>query len=227
MKTQREIMKYISTLSLTSAVDMGGWSTPGLCRFTSGKETRYPSYIKLRGPQDRSGWVQEISPPQGFDLRTAQPVASSYTDWITPAHDVSYPHLLPCACLCTLPYSFYVPSMIFTTNTGYFREQHSLAGSYTHSWNTCEERLLASSCFSVLPVYPNEALQLSLYGFSWRFTFRIFLKALPEINSLKLWQNQSLHMRTHVNLWQYLAEFFWFEGVSENLWKKNCQVHFI
>ena len=33
------------------------------------------------GPQDRSGRVWKISPPQGFDTRTVQPVASRYTDW--------------------------------------------------------------------------------------------------------------------------------------------------
>jgi len=35
--------RYSSTLSLTSAVDVGGWSTPGPGRFTLGKVMRYPS----------------------------------------------------------------------------------------------------------------------------------------------------------------------------------------
>jgi hypothetical protein len=34
--------KYSSTLSLTSALDESGWSTPRPGRFTPGKETRYP-----------------------------------------------------------------------------------------------------------------------------------------------------------------------------------------
>jgi len=38
--------------------------------------TRYPLYRRLSGPQGWSGWVRKISPPQRFDPRTAQPVAS-------------------------------------------------------------------------------------------------------------------------------------------------------
>jgi hypothetical protein len=45
--------------------------------------TRYPLYRRLGGPQGRSGRVQKISPPPGFDPRTVQPVASRYTDWAT------------------------------------------------------------------------------------------------------------------------------------------------
>jgi len=30
--------------------------------------TRYPLYRSLGGPQGRSGWVLNISPPPGFDL---------------------------------------------------------------------------------------------------------------------------------------------------------------
>jgi hypothetical protein len=45
--------KYSSILSLTSALDRGGWLTllPG--RFTAGKETRYPPYKRLNGSQGR------------------------------------------------------------------------------------------------------------------------------------------------------------------------------
>ena len=43
---------------------------------------RYPLYRKLGGPQGRFGRMREISPPpQGFDPRTVQPLASRYTDW--------------------------------------------------------------------------------------------------------------------------------------------------
>jgi hypothetical protein len=49
-------------------------------RFTPGKETRYPFYRRLGGPQSRSGRVRKISPQLGFDPRTVQPVASRYTD---------------------------------------------------------------------------------------------------------------------------------------------------
>jgi hypothetical protein len=77
---------YSSTLSLTLALDEGGWSTPRTGRFTPGKETRYPLYRRLGGPQGRSGRVRKISPTPGFDPRTVQPVASNYTDYAIPAH---------------------------------------------------------------------------------------------------------------------------------------------
>jgi hypothetical protein len=43
-------------------------------------KTRYPLYRRGGGPQGRSGRVQEISLPLGFDPWTVQPVASRYTD---------------------------------------------------------------------------------------------------------------------------------------------------
>ena len=43
-------------------------------------KTRYPLYMRLRGPQAWSGQVWKISPLPGFELRTVQPVASGYTD---------------------------------------------------------------------------------------------------------------------------------------------------
>jgi hypothetical protein len=53
-------------------------------------ETRYPLYRRLRGPQGRSGRVQKISPPRGFDPRTVQPVVSRYSDWATrPADNIN------------------------------------------------------------------------------------------------------------------------------------------
>jgi hypothetical protein len=36
--------------------------------------------------QGRSGQVQKISPPPGFDPQTIQPVVSCYTDYAIPAH---------------------------------------------------------------------------------------------------------------------------------------------
>jgi hypothetical protein len=65
--------RYSSTLSLTSAVDEGGWLTPRPGRFTSGKENRYPLHRRLGGPQGQSGRVRKISPPPEFDPRTVQP----------------------------------------------------------------------------------------------------------------------------------------------------------
>jgi hypothetical protein len=48
--------------------------------------TRYLLYRSLGRPQWRSGRVQKISPPPGFDPRTVQLLASRYTDYAIPAH---------------------------------------------------------------------------------------------------------------------------------------------
>ena len=82
MKAQR----YSSTLSLTSALHGSRWLTPHPGRSDSEKDTRYPLYKRLGGSQGRSGQVQKISLPPGFDQRTVQSVASRYTDWAIPAH---------------------------------------------------------------------------------------------------------------------------------------------
>jgi len=58
--------------------------TPPTDRFIPGKETRYPFYRRLVGPQGRSGRVQKISPPPRFDPRAVQPVVSRYTDCVIP-----------------------------------------------------------------------------------------------------------------------------------------------
>ena len=57
-------------------------------------KTRYPLYGGLGGPQGRSGRVQKISPPPAFDPRTAQPVASRYTDGAIPAHTKINVHII-------------------------------------------------------------------------------------------------------------------------------------
>jgi hypothetical protein len=77
MKEQR----YSSTLSLTSALDGSGWLTPRPDRFTPGKESGYPSYRRLGGPQGRSGRVRDISLPPGFDSQSAQHVMGRYTNY--------------------------------------------------------------------------------------------------------------------------------------------------
>ena len=58
--------KYSPTLSLSSALDVGGWSMPCPGRFTPGNETRYPFYRRLGRLQVRSGRVRKISPQPGF-----------------------------------------------------------------------------------------------------------------------------------------------------------------
>jgi len=65
---------YSATLSSNSALDGDGWSTLRSDSFTSGKETRYPLYRRLGGPQSGSGHVPKILSPQGFDPWTVQPV---------------------------------------------------------------------------------------------------------------------------------------------------------
>jgi hypothetical protein len=81
--------RYSSTLSLTLALDGGGWSMPCPGHFTPELETQYPLYRRLGGSQGWSGWAQKISPPLGFDPRTVQPVASRYTNWAL--YQLSYP----------------------------------------------------------------------------------------------------------------------------------------
>ena len=47
--------------------------------------TRFPLYRTLGRPQGRSRRMRKISPPLGFDPRTAQLVARRYTDYAIPA----------------------------------------------------------------------------------------------------------------------------------------------
>jgi hypothetical protein len=82
--------RYNSTLSLTSVLDVGGWSTPHPSRFTPGKETLYPLYRRLGGLQGRSGRLRKLSPPTEFDPPTFQPLASSYTDCGIPAPNLLF-----------------------------------------------------------------------------------------------------------------------------------------
>ena len=81
-----EKKRHSSTLSLISALDGGGWSTPRPGRFTPGKESRCSLYRRLGGPRGRSGRMQKISPQPGFDPRTVQPIASRYTNCAISAH---------------------------------------------------------------------------------------------------------------------------------------------
>ena len=69
---------YISTLSLTSELNWGGWSTPFPGRFNPGKVSRYPIYRRLGVPQGRSGQARKMSFLPGFDPQTVQTVASRY-----------------------------------------------------------------------------------------------------------------------------------------------------
>jgi len=57
-----------------------------------GKETQYPLYRRLHGPQGCSGQVRKILFLPGFNPWTVQPVASCYTDFADP--DISTSLLL-------------------------------------------------------------------------------------------------------------------------------------
>jgi hypothetical protein len=60
-----------------------GWVVHPTPRSLNPKDgDRYPFYRMLGGPQARSGWVLEISPPLEFDPQTAQPAAASSLIWV-------------------------------------------------------------------------------------------------------------------------------------------------
>jgi hypothetical protein len=71
---------YSFTLSLTSALRGGWWSTQRLGRFIPGKRDPVP-IVWEAGWASVSVWTgaKKILPP-GFDPRTVQSVASRYTD---------------------------------------------------------------------------------------------------------------------------------------------------
>jgi hypothetical protein len=97
-----------------------GWLAPRPGRFTPGKETRYPPYRRLGGPQRRSGRLRKISPPPGFDPRTVQPVASHYTDWATQAHTLVMRREYKWIPKCDGTHSLYWGNKVFIL----FRYQH-------------------------------------------------------------------------------------------------------
>jgi hypothetical protein len=70
---------YSSTFSLTSALDGVGGQRHAPATLPPVK-TQYPLYRRLGGGQGRSERMRKISLPSGFDPRTAQSVASRYTD---------------------------------------------------------------------------------------------------------------------------------------------------
>jgi hypothetical protein len=64
---------------MTSALEEDGWSAPCPGRFTPGS-TRYQLYRMLSGSRVRSGLVRKVGTSPGLEPRTAQPLASGYTD---------------------------------------------------------------------------------------------------------------------------------------------------
>jgi len=89
MKAQRGSYRYSSTLSLTLALDWGGWSTPRTGRFIPGKD--------LEPIVQEAEWASELvwtgdktHPPPEFNPQTIQPIASPYTDYAIPASGVNW-----------------------------------------------------------------------------------------------------------------------------------------
>jgi hypothetical protein len=71
---------YSSTISLTSALDERGWSTPSPGSFSPPGKTRYTFIVAWVGHRAGPDDCGKSRPPTGFDPRTVQPVASRYTD---------------------------------------------------------------------------------------------------------------------------------------------------
>ena len=91
---------HSSNLSLTSALDGGGWSTP-----CPGKETRYPRYRRPRGTHGRSVRARKSLLPPGINPRTVQPVASRYpgpvqTQYVTKRKFTALTIKVKCAVPC-------------------------------------------------------------------------------------------------------------------------------
>jgi len=63
-----------------------GWSMPHPGGFTCGKETQYPLYSRLGGPQGQSGWMRISCPPPRVNPRTVQPVVSRYVNYAISTH---------------------------------------------------------------------------------------------------------------------------------------------
>ena len=86
-KARRGGERYSSTLSLTSVLDGGGWSTPRPGRFTSRERLRVPKVQEAKwAPAADLNGCGKFRPLPGFDPRTVHPVASRYIDWAIPAH---------------------------------------------------------------------------------------------------------------------------------------------
>ena len=66
--------------SMTATVEGGEWSAARPSRTLPPRNTRYPFYRKLGGPQGRSGRAENLV-PTGIRSQTIQPVVSRYTDW--------------------------------------------------------------------------------------------------------------------------------------------------
>ena len=131
--------RYSSVLSVNLALDRGGWSKPSPGRFTPGRETRYPWYRRLGGPQGRSGRVRKISSIPGFDPRTVQSVASHYTNWVIPADIISSVQYMSKRFNCFLPFSINLPrALLFPSRCQSYVPALQTVQFQTHGPHLCE-----------------------------------------------------------------------------------------
>jgi len=70
---------------LTYELEGGGWSTPCPGHLTPGKENWYLLYRRLDEPWGWPEHVQKISPPQGLEPPSTQPIVYRYTSYTTAA----------------------------------------------------------------------------------------------------------------------------------------------
>jgi hypothetical protein len=92
----------------------GSASRPG--RSLPPGKPRHPFYRRLGETQGQSGQVRKISPSPGFDTRTAQPVASRYTDWATG-------RTLPCIYYTTFKLIYYL-ELLYTVSSSDSDDNH-------------------------------------------------------------------------------------------------------
>jgi len=67
---------------MTAALEGGEWSAARPGRTLPPGKPQYPFYMRLGGPQGRSGQAEKLVPTR-IGSRTVQPVVSRYTDWAT------------------------------------------------------------------------------------------------------------------------------------------------
>jgi hypothetical protein len=113
---------------MTTALEGDEWSAAHPGRNLPPGKTRYPSYRRLGGSQDRSGLVRKISPPPGFDPRTVRPVVSRYTDSATrPTQNIqSY-----IQCNTTEPKNMKEAVKLHTVCISYNDDRHPIPKTFT------------------------------------------------------------------------------------------------
>ena len=77
---------------MTVALEGSEWSAARPGHTLPPGKTRWPFYRRLSGPQDRSGWAENLV-PTGIRSRTVQPVVSRYTYWAN-RPTIKEPHLV-------------------------------------------------------------------------------------------------------------------------------------